>query len=197
MRVAVDALSLLIPHTGIGHYTRELMRRVGAMSGVDLFFCYGLYWARELREAPAPYLDDLRRSARAAIPSVRALYGLVRQGVFSVGAWQRRIDMHHAPSFLPYRFSGPIVITVHDLSFLRYPEAHPKDRVRHLNTYLPPAIERANYVFVDSDFVRHEVLSEFNVSAQKVVTTPLGVSDRFRPMRPEETEAVMRKHRLR
>jgi len=196
MRVAVDALPLLTPSTGIAQYTRELMRRVGRTADVELFFCYGLYWGRELREKPLPYFDNLRTSARAAIPSTRALYRLVRQAVFSAGVLRRRIDLHHAPNFLPSRFSGPIVITVHDLSFLKYPETHPEDRVRHMNKFLPSAIERASFILVDSEFVRQEVLSQFSISEEKVVTTLLGVSERFRAMPSEHTAAVLAKHKL-
>jgi alpha-1,3-rhamnosyl/mannosyltransferase len=196
MRVAVDALPLLTPSTGLAQYTRELMRRVGRIPDIDLCFCYGLYWADELREGPLPYFDGLRRSARAAIPGARVLYGLVRQAVFSAGVRRRDIDLHHAPNFLPSRFSGPIVITVHDLSYLKYPQTHPPDRVRHLNRYLPSAIERASFVLVDSDFVRQEVLSHFAVPEEKVVTTYLGVSEDFRVMPPERTAAVLNKHGL-
>lgn len=196
MRVAVDALPLLAPSTGLGQYTRELMRRIGRIPGVDLSFCYGLYWADELREGPLPYFDGLRRSVRSTLPGARVFYGLVRQAVFSAGVRRRGIDLHHAPNFLPSRFSGPIVITVHDLSYLKYPQTHPADRVRHLNRFLPSAIERASFVLVDSEFVRQELLSHFGVSEEKVVTTYLGVSEDFCVMPPERTAAVLNKHGL-
>lgn len=196
MRVAVDALPLLIPSTGIAHYTRELMRRVGRAPEVELFLCYGLYWARELRETPLPYYDNLRRSARRAMPSTRALYGLLRQAVFSAGVRRRRIDLHHAPNFLPFRFSGPVVITVHDLSFIKYPETHPHDRVQHMHKFLPSAIERASFILVDSEFVRQEVLSQFTIPDEKVVTTLLGVSESFGAMPSERTATVLEKHKL-
>jgi glycosyltransferase involved in cell wall biosynthesis len=197
MKVAVDALPLLGPFTGIAHYTRELMQRMQALAGIELFYCYGLYWDRSLRVHPVAHYDAVRKSARSVFPAAaRSIYRGMRQAVFSAGARRRRIDLYHAPNYLPLEFDGPTVITVHDLSYLRYPETHPADRVEVMTRQLPRAIERASFVLVDSHFVRQEVLSAFPKAADKVITTHLGVSERFRPMAPAETATVVGGHGL-
>ncbi len=164
--------------------------------GVEVHFCYGPYWDRELRDHPLPQLENAVRSAKKLVPQASGLYSAFRQAVFSAGAAWRRIDVYHAPNFLPLKFSGPAVITVHDLSVFRYPETHPADRVRVMTEGLPKAIERARYVLVDSEFVRGEVLAKFAVSPDKVVTTLLGVSGVFRPCSRQEVAPIVEKHGL-
>ena len=138
-----------------------------------------------------------KNAFKRVIPQSYEVMRAMRQLSFFVGSRRHRIDLYHAPNFLPLAFGGPTVITVHDLSFIRYPETHPKERVRVLEKRLPKDIARSEFVLVDSDFVRNEVLQVYGVAADKVVTTYLGVSERFRPMAAGETRAVLERHGLR
>lgn len=194
--VAIDASPLLTSFTGIAQYTRELAQRVMRTAGIEAHFCYGLYWDRALRSEPVRHFDEVRRSVRNILPGSRIVYRTLQQAVFSAGARSRHIDVYHSPIFLPLRFPGPTVVTVHDLSHIRFPETHPADRVRVLQRQLPRAIERARYVLVDSDFVRREVLATFGTPADRVVTISLGVSLAFRRRVGAETAAVLSKHGL-
>jgi alpha-1,3-rhamnosyl/mannosyltransferase len=63
--------------------------------------------------------------------------------------------------------------------------------VRWLDKQLPMAIDRAQAILVDSEFVRNEVLTTFGVDAARVHTAHLGVSTDFRPRNLEETRLVL------
>ena len=196
MRVAIDAFLLLSPATGIARYIRELASQLMAMPAMEIHLQYGLAWSRELRAAPLPRIGWLKAAFKRAVPAPYEVLRALRQGAFSAGAARRRIELYHAPAFVPLSFAGPTVITVHDLSFLRYPEAHSAAMVRALNRRLPQAIEASRFVLVDSEFVRSEVLATYGVPAEKVVTAHLGVSSRFRPMAETETRALLERHGL-
>ena len=191
MRLAVDGLILQSPATGIARYTRELISCISRVPDVEVHYCYGYSWGRELPDKPLPGVVPLKRLIGSIVPRPYVVRDVIHQAVFSSGVRRRRIDVFHAPSFLPLRFEGPTVITVHDLSFLRYPEAHPAERVRYLAQRLPEAIERAHVVLVGAEFTRRELIAEFSVAPEKVVTTYYGVSGEFRPMAAEETAPVL------
>lgn len=197
MKVALDAFLLLSPMTGIGRYTHELGRRLLEMPDLELFLHYGLTWSRTLRSSPVAGIGHMKAAFKRLLPAPYALMRFFRQATFSMGASRRGIDLYHAPAFLPLDFSGPTIITVHDLSFLRYPAAHAAPMVRDLERRLPRAIERCTYILVDSEFVKREVLEVFGTAPEKVVTTYLGVSERFRPMPADETRPVLERHGLR
>ncbi len=162
------------------------MQRIEAAPGVDAHYFWGYRWSRRMRARPVPGTGSLKNAVKRLLPRAYDVERAVRQAAFSLGVRRRNIGLFHAPSFIPLAFSGPTVITVHDLSFLRYPETHPADRVAMLEKRLPRALREAACVLVDSDFVRGELLGQYSLPPEKVVTTHLGVSPRFRPMSKEE-----------
>jgi len=93
-------------------------------------------------------------------------------------------------------FDGPAVTTVHDLSWLSYPEAHPPERVRFLDKHLPRSLERANLVLTDSEFIAGEIESTFALPRAKIRVVPLGVDAAYRPRAREEIAPTLARHGL-
>jgi alpha-1,3-rhamnosyl/mannosyltransferase len=197
VRVAIDAFLLLSPATGIARYIRELAAALMAMPAMEIHLQYGLRWSRELRAAPVPRIGWLKAAFKRTVPAPYEVLRALRQAAFSAGAARRRIELYHAPAFVPLDFAGPTVITVHDLSFLRYPQAHAAAMVRSLERRLPQAIAASRLVLVDSEFVRGEVLAAYAVPPEKVVTAHLGVGPSFGPMTEDATRGVLEPRGLR
>lgn len=196
VKLAMDAFLLLSPMTGIGRYIRHLVQGLAQRPGLEVELFYGLRWSRELREAPVPGIGRAKALVKRFVPAPYALLRMTRQLAFTAGASRRGIDVYHAPAFLPLRFHGPTVITVHDLAFVRFPQMHSAAMVRAVNDRLPRAIEQSAFVLVDSDFVRDEVLAVYRPPPEKVITTHLGVAEAFRPLSAEEARPVLARHGL-
>ena len=197
LRVAVNATPLLSPLTGIGNYIAELGRALAATGEVDLHSFYGFRWRHETPQPPprgarGPAAQSLRDAIKPFVPFKRELRGAQQQLMFARGLRRHAIDLYHEPNYVPIRFDVPVVTTVHDLSWLRYPDAHPIDRVRWLEKGLPRALEQSAAILVDSEFVRQEVLTTFGIDPQRVTVAHLGVGAQFRPRSREETNAVLR-----
>ena len=95
-------------------------------------------------------------------------------------------------------FDGPALTTVHDLSWLSYPDAHPVERVRFLDRHLPRTLARADLVLTDSDFIAAEIAARFALPREKIRAIPLGVDADYRPRaRAEEMLATLAKYGLR
>lgn len=89
--------------------------------------------------------------------------------------------LFHGPNyFLPDWAEGGI-ITVHDLSVLRFPETHPADRVAYFERRFGRSIALAGHVITDSQTVRQEVIDVLGVDPARVTAIPLGVEPAFRP----------------
>lgn len=197
IRLAINASSLLVPHTGIAAYTRNLALALKASGEVDPMFFYRFGWSNEIRQAALPGAAGLRATILKWIPRPYWLGRLgVQQRAFSKGTRAHAFDLYHEPGFLPLRFDGPTVITIHDLSPLRFPETHPADRVRNIEKYLPKAVEQAAKILVDSEFVKREVMELLGVDAAKVRPVLLGVSDEFAPRTRQQTAEILGKHGL-
>ncbi len=191
IRLAFNATALLYPLTGIGQYARSLMSHIGRDPAFKVHYFYNGYWSERLLQSPPAGINRVRKLFKKVVPRPYHVSRFVNEALFSRGVKDFGADLYHEPNFLPFRFSGPTVVTVHDLSYLRYPETHPRSRVEIMESLLPKAIERASLILVDSEFVRREIMSEFGTPPGKVVTTLLGVSPDYRPMGSDETAATL------
>lgn len=196
IRVAVNATSLLSPLTGIGQYTQNLMRAIHRRGHFDLYYFYGTGWGRELRETPMPGIVRAKEFVKRVVPNPHEVFRAVQRMQFRRGVRRFGCALFHDPNYLPFDFSGAIVNTVHDLSFVRFPETHPALRIRFLEKHLPPVLERCNAIITDSAFVRDEVTTVFGIDPSKIHPIHLGVSPAYHPRSADETTPVLAKYGL-
>ncbi|MGC9522964.1 MAG: glycosyltransferase family 4 protein [Anaerolineae bacterium] len=106
-------------------------------------------------------------------------------------------DLLHAPAFVaPIASRCAQVITVHDLSFLRYPKYFRTGNRIYLALMTGIACRRAAGVIAVSDFTGQEVTKLLKVSPERVHTVYHGVAPRFRPLPEEDVARFRRIHGL-
>ena len=169
----------------------EIIKR----SEIVPFFFYGLVWQRNLRQQSFPGIDKSKALVRRIFPNSQ-LFRYLQQTFFTPGAKAFRMQLYHEPSYLPFAFNGPTIITIHDLSHMRYPDTHPRSRVRMMDKMLPKAVVSAARILTDSKFTRQEIISVFGIHPSKVHTVHLGVSRNYRPLTPLQTEFCLQKYQL-
>jgi glycosyltransferase involved in cell wall biosynthesis len=83
------------------------------------------------------------------------------------------------------------VVTVHDLIYARYPEAHGGLRARGMRLLVPLAARRSHRVIADSQSTRRDLTELLHVPAEKVDVVPLGVGSvrRAAPLSEAQTRA--------
>lgn len=192
--VALNTTALLSPLAGIGRYTYELALGLNQL-GVPLRYFSGGRWSNEL---PTPVSAASTDSPHwlASVPGGRWLARQVQNRLFVRGVRQQPVKLYHDPNYLACDFDGPLVITAHDASWVRFPEAHPAERVRLMERYFPHSLARANRVIVDSDFVAREMQQIFGVPTAKLRTVYLGVAPDFAPMTALQTQPLCQRLQL-
>ncbi len=181
MRVAVDATALLDPPTGIGAFVRALVDGLAgrALAGEDLELrLYAVTWRGRDLEAltrPGAHLSPVRIPARLA----RALWPRIDAPPVSWLAG--RVDVVHGPSFvvppgrlLPWGRGAAEVVTVHDLTPVRFPEMCTADTLQY-PALVARAIARGAHVHAVSQFVADEVRACWSLPADRVTVVPNGV----------------------
>jgi len=112
----------------------------------------------------------------------------------------QRLNLLHSPDFIPpARGYGKSVITVHDLTFLRYPEFLTAESRRYYNDQIHWAVRRADAIAADSAATAADLTSLLGVAPEKVTVIHLGLDEAFRPASPEnasEDAAVLASHQL-
>ena len=135
-----------------------------------------------------------RSSLPTGRPSARILW---EQIVQPIALARNGIDLHHGMGFaLPLVWRGPSVVTIYDLSFMRYPAHFPPSNRLYLKTITRLACRRARRVIAISESTRAEVETLLGVPANRIDVALPGVGPHFRPLPPAEVEAFRRSNNL-
>ena len=194
--IALNASALLSPMAGIARYVHELSMGLEAL-GVPLVYFTRGRWSSELPSVSSASSASLPRTWLASLPGARWIDRQRLNRMFLSGSAPLAPSLYHEPGFLTFDFDGPVVVTAHDASWVRFPQAHPGARVKLMDRLFPKSLDHAQLVIVDSDFVAREMTEIFGVSKARLRTVHLGVGTQFRPMQQAETGPLCERHGLR
>jgi glycosyltransferase involved in cell wall biosynthesis len=96
--------------------------------------------------------------------------------------------MHSLASTAPAWGRFRRVVTVHDLIYARFPEAHAGIRDKGMRVLVPLAVRRSDRVIADSLSTRQDLLELVGVRPERVDVVPLGLGAVRREQPPNERE---------
>ncbi len=110
----------------------------------------------------------------------------------------RQFHLYHAMAFVaPILLTTPMVVTVYDLSFLRFPERLSPARRLYLRNMTALTCSRARRVLAISQSTADDLAALLGAPADKIDVTPLGYDKAvFRPLPPADLAQFRRKHDL-
>lgn len=111
----------------------------------------------------------------------------VRVGWPTVESVTGEVDVCHATTIIPPATAAPLVVTVHDLAFVRWPERFTRRGVAVMTRALARVQGRADLVLCSSEHTLDDMLRA-GVGRDRLRLVPLGV-DRH-PASPESVEAL-------
>ncbi len=195
MKILVNATSLVTLPTGIGRYTLSLYREMMELfPEVEYTFFYDYYYSKELKVQASPLMASLRgrmvhkrgivargaRKAKATWTKVSSLF--------------RHFDVYHEPNFVPMDFpASKIVTTIHDLSFMLYPQWHPKERVEFMEKNFLNRVGMSDVILTVSEYGKREVAKYVGIPGEKIKVIYNAVDERFRPLKLEEVREYLRR----
>src|SRR5256885_4328233 len=134
LSVGINAAPLLAPRTGVGRYIAGLLQSLDAHPAPDLR-CIPLFAPRAAAgDAGGP--PPLVRAAslvRALVKRLPASYDLAQAARAASLAARRDLSLYHETNHAAPRFRGPVVVTIHDLSTVRFPETQDPARARRFS----------------------------------------------------------------
>jgi glycosyltransferase involved in cell wall biosynthesis len=194
MRIVIDYTPAVHQRAGIGRYTRGLVEALTRLDGNNTQRASRQYTLLVLGRAGAYFTPT-------ALPANFKLCYVPVSDRWATILWYRlnlplpvdlftgRADLFHGPSFtLPPSFT-PSLLTVHDLSFLRYPQgAHPA-LLAWLIQAVPRSLRRARHVLADSESTRADLIQLMSIPADQITVIGAGVEEHFQPVTDAETLA--------
>lgn len=181
VRILIDLSSAVQGHGGLGRYAEELTRALVALgSGDDL----QIFYNDPLRRLPSPPLDVLPRKVLGWSNKPWRLTALFSKYTHvSLDRLLGEADVFHATDHLLPRLSRTrSVFTLHDLAFLRVPEAHLPLNRWFLKLMMPFFLRQADQIIAVSEFSKRDALAYYGLDESKFLVIPEGVSPGFRPV---------------
>jgi glycosyltransferase involved in cell wall biosynthesis len=184
MKIAIDAHMLGHHETGNETHIRELILALSELATQDEFYIL----VEDSRNAPRLGPNWQTLTLPSPSPLRRLLYDLPRL------ARQYRFDVLHVTYNAPFFSPCPVVATVHDVSYARYPEYFSlRDRLV-LSTLVPRSVRAARRVFTGTEFARRELGEVYPLSLNKTALTPYAAGKSFyRDDGPGRLESVRMK----
>ncbi|MGH9049931.1 MAG: glycosyltransferase family 4 protein, partial [Acidimicrobiia bacterium] len=171
LRVAVDGTALLGRRTGVGHMIGGMVDALIPRRDVELV-TFAVTWRG--RKDLARLLPPGTGAATARVPARLARLLWTRADVPRVEHWTGAVDVVHAPNFVAPPARAPVVLTIHDLTFVRYPEMCTADALQYPRL-IRRALARGATVHAVSEFVGSEVREEFGLPPDRVVSVYSGL----------------------
>lgn len=182
MRFAVDAHAIGHHLTGNEVYVRSLLNALAAQERDCELVAY--VSSDEARQALSARIRTRRVSAD---PFVRLGFDLTAK------LWRDKPDLLHVQYTAPLICPVPIVVCVHDVSFLEHPEYFRKKRALQLQLTVSRTVSRAAKIVTVSEFSRTSILKAYGgLDEDSVAVVPNGAAPQFRPISREGAAAMVR-----
>ena len=174
---------------GIGTYIRNLVRALAELDQTNRYF---LFVGPDEREA----LDGLP-SNFALVEETAALYGLREQVSLSWRIARLRLDLYHATHYvLPAFVTSRVVVTIHDIIHLLFPEFLPSRLAFfYAHRMIRRSLARGDRVITGSNSSRSDLMRYFDVDGKKIDVIYHGVEPLFHEPLPAD-ELARRRDRL-
>ena len=176
MKIALELQPCSNQMSGIGYYTFQLAKHLFEMDAVNV---RGNYFNLCMR---SPKLSEIGLNGTVNYNAFLQ-YGVYRRVWDKIPIPYRimfpRADITHFFNFIvPPGVSGKVIDTIHDLTYLRYPETMNTSNLARLRQGVQRSLACSDRVVVNSEFVKSEVVSELGVDASLIdVIYPAAVED--------------------
>jgi alpha-1,3-rhamnosyl/mannosyltransferase len=172
-----------IQDPGIGPYVRNLIRHLARIDPENRYVLLARPQDKDaFRDLPENFRPGYESSP---VYSVRELFALSWQ------LWRSKLDLYHSTHYvLPAWVGSPVVVTVHDLVHLLYPEFLPsRFAFLYAQRMIRRSLSRADRVIAVTQNARADLMKHFDVDGPKIEVVYNGVEDVFRKkLSPEELE---------
>jgi glycosyltransferase involved in cell wall biosynthesis len=189
LRIGIDIRPFYEPLTGIGWYLYHLLHELAKNEDVELF----LFGDARVTDFGPTLHADIPANARLCWFDLRG-HGVIsgRSRAITAAAyvaWMKLIDadvMFGANYFLP-RLLGAVarrrVVTIHDLTYKRFPELLQKETLINLEHHMQRELAHADAAICVSESTRQDLLAFYDVDPSRALTilSGLSISDTRQP----------------
>ncbi len=197
MKIGFDAKRLFFNRTGLGNYSRTLVRNLIKYHPENLYF---LYTPKIVKNNP--FFKEFSSYNNVKILPVKGIFpGISRSLFLHKQLEEKQPDVYHGLSNEIPLFSMPskirYAVTVHDLIFKHYPDTYPlADRMIY-DFKFKRSCERADKIIAISHATKNDIVKFYQIPEEKIEVVYQSCDDVFyQPLDFNKTRIVKDKYQL-
>jgi glycosyltransferase involved in cell wall biosynthesis len=189
MRIGIDARIVYYARGGIRNYTLHLLEALAKLDGATD------YRVLHSRKERAPFVPGPNFRA---VPCWTPSHHRLERWALGAEIARLRLDLLHTTDFIPPAFGyRRSVITVHDLTFLHYPQFLTPASYAYYNRQIVWAVRRADHILADSFATKADLVALLGVAQERVTVAHLATDPSFHPMPAMEAARIAARYNLR
>ena len=187
MKIGIDAHAAERDGTGNCTYIRGLLK---GLTQIDRKNEYILY----VTDLNHPFYDNFHcvenfqiRLLKPKTPVIRTSLSLAKR------SFSDKLDLLHVQYFAPPAHKGLLIITIHDLAFIHFPESFDRIERFRLKILVPTNARKAKKVICGSNFSKNDIAQQCKIDPARIEVTHYGVPSYFKPVETSirERETVL------
>jgi glycosyltransferase involved in cell wall biosynthesis len=194
MLVGVNCLVVEGESAGVASYTMSLVEGLSAVDYENEYLLFGTEGRLGKVVRPGVTLEE------PFLPAGSRLQRLIWEHfVLARRARARGVKVLHLPDHTYPALAArcPVVLTVHDLAFLKHPETFGRGRRMYKAALIRRSVRKAARIICDSDSTRRDLIELLGVSPSKIHRILLAAHPRYlREVSAAERERVLDRHAL-
>lgn len=187
MKIGIDTHAAEGDGSGNCTYIRGLVRSLASVRNDAEYVLYAL-------DPGHPFYAELRAHPHVTVRRLRPRHPIARIPLaLAVASYRDRLDVLHVQYVGPPCHHGALVVTIHDLAFLRVPQSFPPLQALRLRWQVPANARRAAAVITASEYSKRDLHDAYGIPERNIAVIPLATDPTLAPVRdPAVLEAVRR-----
>lgn len=189
MKIAINCSYFQPFGCGVKEYIKNLVENLSLLDKENEYVLYAL---ADTYEYARLGLNTRFRIKRIPFGG-GSLIKVVKRSLFSGSFWRKeeeieKWDIFHSPFYYsPKLKNTPVVLTVHDIRFVRYPGTYKFLRYQYLRRVVKQSVMRADRIIAVSQFTKNELCEAYGISGENIRVVHEAVNpEHFRCSETEE-----------
>lgn len=197
MKVSIELQPCLKNKSGIGIYTYELTKRLQSFGNIEFEGNIFNFLNRNNIEKDIEGLN-IKKNVCTLFP-----YGIYRRIWRHIPIkynflFRKKTDIYQFFNFIvPPNISGKVITTIHDLTYILYPDTMDEKNRRSLEQDMHHTVINADYIITISESSRRDIIKHLGVTENKIQVIYPGVDEVYKKvLSSEEINDVKKKYNI-
>lgn len=167
MRIGID-ISQIVYQTGVSRYTVELVKHLLKLDQKNDYYLYAASLRqRSFLKTFIKSLDSKKTSHTISYLSPKLLDLFWNRLSLFVPDYSQKLNVFHASNWAIPKTRTKLVTTIHDLTFLKYPQTHTPYSVKVHTRHLDRSLKYADHIITDSKSSKKDLIN-YGFDLQKI-----------------------------